>query len=344
MRLLLTLVGFLIASLGLAQQGGYTAFPFLQSYYSARSMAFGGTFITVSDNDLSLAMDNPAVLNSSMNGHLHVNQSLLPTGINVGAANYCFNTKRGVFAPSIRYVNYGKFDGRDETGAATGSFSGLDYAIGTSYGYSLKDVIRIGASFNFIGSNMETYSSYGVALGFSAMYIHKNQLFSAGFSARNIGVAFKNYTSESIRQLPLRVDAGVSMKLKHAPFRFSLLAQRLEKWDIVYQDPNEKATYDPLTGDSVAVERPGFFTKLAHHGVFQVELLASKNFHLRGAFDYHRRAQLRLQERPGLAGFSFGVGLKIKKIHIDYSFLIYNKAGQQHAISLQTHLSDWVKK
>ena len=322
---------------------GTSGFAFLSGNFSARSIAMGGSAISMYDNDLSLANDNPALLNSSMNGMIQVNQGLLPAGINFGAFNYALKTKVGVFAPFVKYVNYGQFTETDETGRTLGKFSANDFSVGTNFGRKLNKVIHLGANFQLLGSNLANYSAYGVCFGFGVLMTHPNELISGGLVVKNVGFVFKDYTSNAKTSLPIDVQAAFSFKLKHAPFRFSIVAKQLNQWNIVYQDPNLKPTYDALTGDTIPVPTAGFGEKLAHHFNFQLELLASKSVNKRAGFDYNRRQQLKLIDRPGLAGFSFGVGLKFKKFNLDYGFLVYSKAGQNHSIGISTQLSNWFK-
>jgi hypothetical protein len=143
--------------------------------------------------------------------------------------------------------------------------------------------------------------------------------------------------------LPIDVTAAASLKLKHAPFRFTVLGKQLNRWNVVYEDPNRKPTFDPLSGDTIPVKNAGFFEIFAHHLAAHVELLAGEKFHFRMGFDYHRREQLKIIERPGLAGFSMGMGLKFNKFRLDYGFMVVNKAGQNHAIALTTELGNWFK-
>ena len=65
-----------------------------------------------------------------------------------------------------------------------------------------------------------------------------------------------------------------------------------------------------------------------------------KKFHLRVAFDYQRRRELAVTNRPGLAGFSFGAGLYLKRFSVDYGWMIYSTAGSQHGISLTIPLKN----
>lgn len=340
---LLTFLMIAFSSLG-QYNIGINGFQYINGFYSARSIGTGNNLISVYDGDLTLSSENPSLLNSKMVNSIAVNQSLLPTGVNFGSVQYAFNSKVGIFSPIIKYANYGQFVETDETGNTLGHFGALDYSVGMMYSKSFNPVFSLGVGLQLLGSNLERYYAFGTSATFSATYRHKNELLSAAVVAKGIGFTFKEYTSTKKTPLPIDVQASISYKLKHAPFRFSLLAKQLNKWDNVYQDPNAKPTYDALTGDTIPVKIPGFGEKLANHFSMQVELLASKSLHLRTGFDFHRQQQLKVYNRPGLAGFSFGIGLYFKKIRFDYGFLIYSKAGQNHAIGLSTNISDWKKK
>jgi len=338
-------VFFQISFLAFSQYNvGLNGFQYVNGFYSARNIGTGNNLISVIDNDLVLSSENPALLNRGMTNQLAINQSFLPTGVNFGSIQYAFNSKFGVFSPVIKYANYGSFTGTDIGGNSQGDFGALDYSVGLLYSKEFNPVISLGFGLNVLGSHLETYSAYAISSTFSTFYKHPNNLFSAALIAKGIGVSFKQYTSNQKTSLPVEVQASISYKLKHAPFRFSLLAKQLNKWDIVYQDPTEQPTYDALTGDTIPVQTPGFIEKLANHLNLQVELIASKSLHFRTGFDFNRQQQLRVYNRPGLAGFSFGVGIYMKKIRLDYGVMIYSKAGQNHAIGISTNLSDWKKK
>ena len=161
--------------------------------------------------------------------------------------------------------------------------------------------------------------------------------------AKNIGYQLKGYTEKTRSPLPVEIQAATSYKLKHAPFRISLLAHHLNQWDITYNDPNAKETIDALTGDTIPVSRAGFFEKLANHFTYQLEVLITKNIEVRAGFDYHKRKELALEQRSGIAGFSFGAGLLLDKFRLDYGFVVYSRAGFNNMITLSTNLSKWKK-
>jgi hypothetical protein len=127
---------------------------------------------------------------------------------------------------------------------------------------------------------------------------------------------------------------GLSHKLAHAPFRFSLLGQHLERWDLTYNDPNAQPKKDPLTGEIIPLEEAGFGEKLMRHFVVQTEILFGSKLHLRVGFNYHRRQELKVVQRPGIAGFSFGAGLYFKRFSLDYGIMSYSSAGVQNMLTL----------
>jgi hypothetical protein len=341
-KLFVTLLFLPIVSFG-QYNLGTTTFQFLNAASSARNAGSGNGLISVYDNDLGLALDNPALLNEKMNGQVQYSFGKYPAGVTYGNVNYALHTKLGTFAPSIRYFSMGQFVETDEIGNAIGTFSGAEYAIGTSYSRKINEVMSIGASVSLLGSHMYRYSAFGLTGSFSGILLHPNKQLCATFLVKNAGILLKDFTSDSHSKLPLDVQAGLSYKLKHAPFRFGLQGYQLNKLNNVYLDPLAVPTYDPLTGDTIPIYTPSVGTKIAHHVNFQVELYASKSFQSRGGFNFMRRQQMKLIDHPGLAGFSMGMSLKLKKFNLDYGVQFYSKAGSVHSLGLNTSIQNWKK-
>lgn len=339
------LLFFLLAALNShSQTGGNFAFPFIDLCYNARSAGLGGEFISVMDADLNLGIGNPSLLNSSMHKQLSFNQALLAGGINYGMVDYGFALGKGTMGSYIKYISYGTFTRTAVNGVEEGTFSPFEMVIGSAYGKQLNKRLSIGASANIIYSSLESYFSTGMSIDMAgSYYIEEKQLLVTAL-VKNAGIQFNSYASNGNRApLPAEIQMAVSYKLAHAPFRFSLLAHHLNTWDITYVDPNEEPGIDPLTGDTIPVKVPGFMEKLGRHFTYQVEAIVSKNIHLRGGFDFQRRMEMRLVERPGLAGFSFGLGLYFKKFSLDYGFMIYSKAGTNQMLTFSTNLEKWRK-
>lgn len=335
-----TLIGLALT----AQTGGLNSFPMLDLTYSARSAGLGGNFISVRDYDVNMAIANPSLANTKMNKQISFNTALLSGAVNYGALGYGYDVKNvGTLASYIKYVAYGKFDRTGANGVKDGTFSPFEMIAGTSIGRELNPRISVGASVNLLYSQLETYNSFGASVDFSGTYHHEDKGVLVTVLAKNIGYQFDTYVKGKRKPLPTEIQAALSYRVKHAPFRFTLLGHHLNKWDLTYNDPNLEPTIDQLTGDTIPVPTTGFFEKLGRHFSYQLEVLVTKNIDIRMGFDYQRRKELALESRPGISGFSCGLGLHFDKFSLDYGFMIYSRAGFNNMLTLSTDLSKWRK-
>jgi hypothetical protein len=344
MKICVFLLVLIHLSLTFSQTGGGFSFPFLNLDYSARTASTGGYFISGMDDDLNLGILNPSVLNEKMHQSISFNQAFLAGGINYGMAAYAQKGLKGICSANVKYVDYGTFQGTEANGQSTGTFRPFEYAIGLGYGKQLNPVISVGGNFNFIGSNLETYSAYGMSIDLSGTFSHPNKLFTATALFKNAGFKLANYTSNDRGILPADLQLGLSYKLAHAPFRFYLVLHHLYQWDLTYNDPYALPTYDALTGDTIPVAKANFVEKMARHLSLSTELSLSKSLFFRMGFNYHRRQEMKIETRPGMAGFSLGIGVKTKRFRLDYGYVIYSKAGSNNVISLSSSLGKWKKR
>ena len=129
-----TLLLFISAFTNVIAQPGGKAFQFLDVANAARVAAIGGKAPAIYDDDLNMPFHNPALLNDQMHNHVVLNYVDYFAGINYGYASYARHYKGiGNFAAGMHYLNYGKFQGADETGALTGTFRAADYALNIIY-------------------------------------------------------------------------------------------------------------------------------------------------------------------------------------------------------------------
>ncbi|MDX1651817.1 MAG: type IX secretion system protein PorQ [Brumimicrobium sp.] len=328
----------------IAQIGGVNVFPFLDLGYNARAVSLGRELITVYDDDVNMGVLNPASLNETMHNSIGFNQALHAGGINHGQVVYGRHfTNIGTGAAHLRYVAYGTMDRMDELGNKIGTFSAGDFVLGASLGRRLNPRISIGAGFNLIWSQLESYSSMGLSLDIAGTYQSETERTVVTAMVKNVGFQIFSYTKNNRAPLPVQPLLAVSHRLEHAPFRLSLVAHHLNQWDLTYNDPNLEPTIDPLTGEEVPVPKAGFGEKLGRHFIFQVEVLGGDLLRIRGAFDYHLRRQMLVQNRPGMGGFSFGVGLNFKRFSIDYGLKIFSSAGFNNLLTLRTDFDKWKK-
>lgn len=354
MRKLLSGLLFLVVSSSFAQIGGISTYEFLNLSNSARSTSLGGSVISIRDQDLNLAVINPALLDSTMDNQLALNytQYLPDVSINYGFASYAKSIKDiGTFDGNIQYVNYGKFRETDPAGNEIGSFTAADYSFNLGYGKIVgksdsNRLLSVGANAKVIYSQYYTYTSSGAAIDLGGNYYCAKRNFSASILIRNYGRQFKTYYSGNQEPLPSEILAGISFKPKHAPFRITLTGTHLEVWDLTYIDPaNPPQTTDPLTGQPIKQNAYKIFgDKLARHVLFGTEILISKNFNLRFGYNYERRMELMVDSKKGLIGMSYGFGFKIYKFHFNFGHAAYHIAGGSNTVSITTNLSDFYSK
>jgi hypothetical protein len=316
-----------------AQMGGNTAFQNLNMQYNARTMGLGGDVITVFDSDVNLGINNPSIINKQMHRRFGFNQSLQSSGVNTGMLAYAHAFGQTTGMVNFRYASFGKMRRTDETGQDLGAFTPGDFVLGVSAQRFFNKRMAVGATLNLLYSQLDSYTAFGTSIDVAGLYYDSDHNFAVVGVVKNLGVQWKSYV-DTRNRLPLEVQLGISHKLKHAPFRFSLVAQHLQKWNLAYNDPNAKPRVDPISGDTIKVDKSGFFDKLGRHFKVQIEVMIGKKIKISTAFDYQRRRELAIPGRGGVAGFSFGAGLTFKRFSIDYGWFVYSAAGGQHGLSV----------
>ncbi len=333
---------FLVGSAG-AQTGGKSTYDFLSIANSARIAALGGNFASIRDHDLSLAIPNPSLITPEMNNKLAFSYVNNYSDVNFGYAAYSRTfQKLGSFTGSLQFLDYGEFKYANETGDIAGNFKVGDYALNLGWGRVLDSVFSIGANFKVIYSDLEAYSSMGLAVDVAGSYFpNKNTCVSLVFS--NIGRQLTSYTSNGVQPLPFEIQLGVSKRLEHLPFRFSILLQHLEKWDLTYESLGEEI--DPFTGQAVSQSSlDKFANKAFRHVVLGGEFIPAKFLSLRMGYNFQRRQELKIDSRPGTVGFSWGIGINVSKFSINYSRATYHLVGARNYVTLTTNLGDWTRK
>jgi hypothetical protein len=310
---------------------------------SAREAAVGGNLLCVKDGDLNLAIKNPSLLDSSMNNQLALSYVNYFTDINYGYIAYSKTIpKYGSFDVGMQYINYGTFALTDETGLQTGEFSAGDYALTIGWGRAIKYGFSVGANLKNIYSHIESYGAYGIAADLAGTYYSQKYLFTAALLVKNIGIQVKPYVQGSRDPLPFEIQLGISKRLAHMPFRISIIAEHLEKFDLSFVDPNE-AAIDIMTGETTD-NSIGLGTKIMQHFVIGGEFLPSKNLFLRFGYNFRRRDELGIDAKMGFVGFSWGLGLKISKFQFNYAMATYHLGGTTNTLTITTNLSDFHSK
>jgi len=338
MRILVTL--FLVLATvtsAAAQLGGNATYQFLNLMSSPRQAALGGKIITNVDYDVTQGLYNPATINVDMDNQLALNYANHLGDIRYGTAAYAYTVDRRTqtFHAGVTYINYGSFDGYDENGNSTGTFTGNEAAL--SLGYALQigfTDFYAGVNLKLISSKLEQYSSFGGALDFGLIYINEYLDFNAALVVRNIGTQFTTYAG--LREpLPFEIDLGFSQTLQFVPIRWHLTFENLQQWPIAVANP-ARATTD-LNGNQTQ-EKVGFFSNLMRHTLIGFELFPDKGFNLRLGYSFRRAEELRIIDQRNFSGLSFGIGMKFNKLRFSYTHARYSLAANTSFLGMQISL------
>ncbi len=322
---------------------GEGVYKFLSLPSSSHVAALGGTNVSLYNQDLNFALHNPALLNLNMHNRLALNASNYLADIAYGSASYSHKLNDNNYvALGVLFVDYGNFSERNEFDEELGEFSATDVALHLMYGRKLSDKWNIGLTLKPIFSSYEQYSSIGLGVDVGMVYHVDEKNFSAGFVLKNIGTQLKGYYndgSQHIEEFPFSIEAGVSKKLANAPFRFTITAHDLQRWDMAFKS---NLTTTELDGSIRKISnKPSFGENLLRHIIIGVELVPSDNFYISIGYNHQRSKELKVLDNKSLNGFSFGAGLKLKMFKLGFSMAKYHTANTSYNFSISTDLDSF---
>ncbi|XMO86343.1 type IX secretion system protein PorQ [Algibacter sp. AS12] len=337
LRKITTFCFLTITALSFGQIGGEATYQFLNLVSSPRQAALGGKVLTNVDYDVTQGLFNPATINAEMDNQLALNYTSYLGGIGYGTASYAYTVDRRTqtFHTGITYVNYGSFDGYDEEGNSTGTFSGNETAL--SFGYATQigySDFYIGANAKIITSKLEQYSSFGAAIDVGLIYINEYLDFNAALVIRNLGTQITTYADLNER-LPFEVAFGMSQKLEHVPIRWHVTLENLQKWPIATSNP-ARSTSD-LSGNQTS-EKIGFVGQVIRHTIVGAELFPESGFNIRLGYNFRRGEELRILDQRNFSGLSAGLSIKMNKMRFSYTHAKYTSAGNSNFFGLQIDL------
>ncbi|MCH2021792.1 MAG: type IX secretion system protein PorQ [Saprospiraceae bacterium] len=336
------------------QIGGNSTYEFLRLPNSARITALGGSLITVRDADLNLAYHNPAALNPLMHRRIVFNQSVHmgTTHGYVGYGHYIDQGKVPIMVHAgLQYISYGKFLNRDVTGTYTGETSAAEYAINLGVGYQVSKFLSLGVNQKTILSYLGSYNSTGFAFDASAMYSDTSRKINLTVALKNMGSQFSTYNrSGNMEPIPFDLQIGIAHRLKYIPLRFSVIMHNIHQWGIVYDDPYNQDNQTLFTNNGAEQDNSAMTVvdDIFRHFIFNIELLFGKKgqqevFRLAAGYNHMRRGELTASGLNDLAGFSFGVAIRIKQFQIDYGFGGYHFTGASHHFGISVNLDEILK-
>lgn len=301
---------------------GNAVYNFLQLPYSAKATALGGVNISTK-NDLGLAMFNPALLENTMDGDVHV--SIKPYYASIkqydfSGANY-WKKKNIVLGWGVHYMDYGSIQVRDVVGNDLGLIKPNDYAVQVSMSTSYIQNFQIGASLKLIQSNYGAYKSNGLAFDIGIVYNAPSELSNASILIKNIGVQTKSYLQKE--ELPFNVIIGWTKKLENAPVQFSVTAERMSVWNNLY--------YDSTFSNQEGIKRPSSMKNIFNHLVIGGAFFIGEQVELNLGYNFIRRFELNVDNQQNfMNGFSAGFGINLSRTKLQYGNAFFQKNLYHH--------------
>lgn len=346
MRLLLTTIAGLLSTSALFSQiGGTTVYGFLNLHSNAKINALGGYAISIYDADVNLALQNPALLRPNMHNQATLNYMRFVSDISTGYVAYAyaldsFNT----LSAGIQYMDYGRFTGTNENGELQGDFTASDQNIHISYSRKLTDKLNIGASLKFINSSLSIYNSLGLATDIGVNYYDPKNLLSLSGVISNVGTQLTTYSDNNRENLPLNMMVGFSKKFLHNPLRISVVAHNLQKpGRLLYENEARPGQSKDLETGKVVLDNITLLDKFAAHFNVSTEILLGKFMYVGFGYNHLRRYEMKLANSSGMAGFSWGFGLKFKKFQLAYGSSAYHAAYSTNSFSFALFINEFAK-
>jgi hypothetical protein len=328
-----------------AQLGGTKAFSFLNLDFTARNSGMAGQQIIENNNDLGAAFLNPSQLKVAMDDYGVMSYTNYVTDINFGFTTYARALdSQKVVSASIFYLDYGTFDRRDISGFKKGTFSARDYIFQTSFADQLMDYprLRYGAAFKFIYSQYEARIATAFAIDAAVSFEDPERRRTATLLVKNVGYNAIPY-NETREDLPLDIQMAYSHKLEHNPLRFSLVLHNLQQFDISYVNINSRNKEIDLETGAIKTAEISLGDKIMRHFIFGGELVFSENFQLRFGYNHLKRKEMAPENNPGMAGFSWGLGVGIKRFKVDYAMSSYFPGITSQTFTITKNINDFRK-
>ena len=327
-----------------AQVGGIAVYQFLDAPSSATVAALGGHHIALMDDDVTLAFRNPSLLNPAMHGKLALSHAFLPAGIHNSYLGYARHREelKTTFQAGLQYIGYGNdLIRRDPTGQDLGTFGASEFAATVGAARQVQDRVSVGVNLKLLASQLAGYNSLGIGLDAGVHYQDTTGRFQLSLVARNFGRQLTRY-DDARERMPFELQVGISRELKYLPFRFSVVYRYLDRWNVLYDDPDAEDNSTLTFIDDAQTQGRGagavFFDNLARHFVVSGELLIGKQRNLRARVGYNHglRRELRLTDFRSGAGYSFGFAWYTRRFSIAYGRGTYHLGGGVNQLTLGT--------
>jgi len=336
------LLVFLCYTAGAQVTGGKYAFQFLTLPDAPHISALGGECVANTDEDISFALQNPALMRPAMHNELQLVYDNYYAGIGIMNLQYGYHVPElnTSFVLGVQYINYGTFTQTDDAGNILGSFQGRDFALSLGASRSYQEHWRYGADVKFAYSSLAFYNALGLVTDVGINYLDTASLWDFGATAKNMGFMLNKYTSgQPAEPMPFDLQLGASKQFKHIPLRLIITIHHFYEWDIAYNNPADITTSTIGNPADTTAPKSTFANKIFRHFIFGGELTLAKRLTITASYNVLRRDELKLTDMPATAGFAFGLGLDLNKFKIHYARSYYSIVGAYNELGITMALN-----
>lgn len=301
-----------------AQIGGRQSFQFLNVPINAKMAALGGYNVSVNAGDVNWISANPASLDSVAPQAVSLNYVNFYGGTSFSQLAYAMPLEKlSKLALGLTHAAHGEFDSYDESGNFLGTFNASEYALSMTVSHKMGPFV-MALSPKLAVSSIAGFRASAVLFDLGGIYQHPEKQFSAGVVIKNAGFSLSRY-DETKNKLPFDLRLGVSFKPEQMPVIFSFTGTNLPRRNLVYYEPGSRVNFND--------NQPDAFDKVFSRINVGAEFLLGKNLHLLGGYNHRIRNEMKLEQRPGMAGFSLGVWMKIKAFELTIARSSYHVLG-----------------
>jgi len=262
------------------------------------SIAHGGDLSSLQSNVAGLATIDRTMAVAGFTKHV--------LDINQGTLAYVRPMKnRMVWAAGVDYLSYGTFDRADENGFRDGEFGASDFQLRGAVAKSIKPDLRVGAVLKYQYRDIDGIASTAIAGDVGLQYETGFNNWIVGAAIKSFGAATSAFLSEK-DGLPTSYELGFAVPLEHLPVKFSIAG--------AYVTDEGPEARGGLEFDFT----PQFIGRLGYStiGVDQRTGLSSDSF----------------------AGFSAGLGLRVRQLAFDYALTSHGEIGFLNRFTIGTEI------
>ncbi|MBO6577149.1 MAG: PorV/PorQ family protein [Rhodothermales bacterium] len=318
-RFLPCILAFFLVLPASGQPVDATVFSLTTLDASARGAGFAGSSSALPSQGVLSFLENPAHLRAEAHGQLGLSLLNHVSALQTGTVAYSRHLEGiGSVGAGLRFLGWGEIDRADALGEKQGTFSAGEFALSAGLSRVLNPTTRYGANVHWLRSSIDGQAANALALDAGIFRYNPDSRLGLSASIHSLGAVISSIGEESNR-LPVDLRLGISKRLLHLPFLFSVTA-----WDLT--------DFSGTDDDDTVLDNLLYHLKLG--GAFQF----SEHFEIRFGYDHRRHNALKVKSRLDLAGVSFGTGIVVKWVAVDYGYNSWSSFGGMHRFAVTTRL------